>query len=276
MNKLIFASVVILVFTNVFAQGPWTKGKNKAYLQIGFSGIFYDKVQINKKPVDLNVNISDVTTQFYGEYGITDQLDCTLILPYKSIAATSKVGNLKSDISGLSNITLGLKYKLLDNKWKISSGLFYSASNFKANESIGLRTGFGANTYLPYVTAGSSSGNFYYFGNIGYCYMSNDYTDFLKVGGEIGYKVATKSHLILNLDLKQPLKAEKYFDSIDNSFYQFSTTYIDKQQFIGLGLKFNNEFIDDKFGANLGINIATNIDNLPSKPSYNFGVYYKL
>ena len=112
-----------------------------------------------------------------------------------------------------------------------------------------MRTGYGANTFFPYVTIGSSTGKFYYFSNIGYGYMTNDYTDFIKIGGELGYKILAKTHFILNLDLKKPLTTEKYFDSTENNLYQFSTNYIDSQQFFGLGFKINHEFVTDKFGA---------------------------
>lgn len=277
MKKATFLIVLVNLFlTTTQAQGPWTKGKNKAYIQAGFSGIFYDKVRVNDKDIDLPVDISDVTTQLYSEYGITDNLDVSLILPFKTISGKSKVSGASESISGLGNLTLGLKYKVYDKDWKISAGLFYSANSGSKKEAIGFRTGYGANTFLPYITAGSSRGKMYYFANIGYGYMTNEYTDFLKVGGEFGYKFLEKTHVILNLDLKSALSKEKYFDSVENSFYQLSTTYIDKQQFFGVGLKINHEFISDKFGANVGAIGALSQNNLPLAPSFNLGVYYKL
>ncbi len=274
-------AITLIVFLNVFfstiqAQGPWTKGKNKAYIQAGFSGIFYDKVRVNEKDVTLEADISDVTTQIYTEYGITNKLDISLIVPFKTITAKSKIGSNQESISGISNITLGLKYKFYDHDWKISGGIYFSGNTSTANDLKGLRTGYGANTILPYVTAGSSQGKIYYFANIGYGYMSNEHTDFLKVGAEFGYKFLQKTHVILNLDLKSALSKEKYFDSLENSFYQASTTYIDKQQFFGVGLKLNHEFIPEKFGANLGAIGAISQNNLPLAPSINFGIYYKI
>ena len=277
MKKIIAITVLLsLFFSTIQAQGPWTKGKNKAYIQVGFSGIFYDKVRLNNEKTTLAANIADITSQLYTEYGITDNLDVTLILPYKTTTVKSKVGNNSESISGLGNVTLGLKYKFFDKNWKVSAGLFYSANSGIANEQQGLRTGYGANTFLPYITAGTSQGKIYYFANIGYGYMTNDYTDFLKIGGEFGYKFLSKTHLILNLELKSALSKEKYFDSVENSYFQGTTTYIDKQQFFGVGIKLNHEFLANKFGANIGAIGAISQNNLPFAPSFNVGVYYKL
>ena len=77
-------------------------------------------------------------------------------------------------------------------------------------------------------------------------------------------------------NVKAIIVSLKYFDSTENNLYQFSTNYIDSQQFFGLGFKINHEFVTDKFGANLGITSANNIDNLPLSPAINCGIYYKI
>lgn len=271
-----YTGLFIIFYTTVFSQGPWTQGKNKAYVQAGFSAIFYDKIRIDDKNVTLNTNLSDITTQLYSEYGITNNLDISLIVPFKTITAKLKDGSKTESLSGFSNVTIGLKYKIYDHKWKISSGLFFSSNSVTSNETIALRTGYGATIFLPYLSIGLSKNKIYYFANFGYGYMTNQYTDFIKIGGEVGYKFLNKTHIILNIDLKKAMKAEQYFDSTENAQYKTTALYNDKQEFYGIGVKLNHEFINDKFGINIGAIGAFYLNNLPAAPSINTGIYYKM
>jgi hypothetical protein len=275
MKKLLKISIVLTLLSAQFiqAQGPWTREKGKAYMQLGFSGIFYDKYANNdSKIVDLNANISDITTQVYAEYGFTDKLEAQLILPFKSVAYQAKEGGTSQSLSGIGNVSLGLKYKVLDKNWKISTGLFFSANSIAKNTEKGLTTGFNASTILPYVSFGSSAGKWYYYGNIGYGYMSNNYSDFLRIAAEVGYNVIDKGHLIFVLDTKNIVAKESAFDNELNQW----ASYSDRQSFSAIGLKFNYEFTKDKFGANFAALGAAALSNAPAAPSFNLGVYAKL
>jgi hypothetical protein len=53
----------------IHAQSPWTKEKNKAYVQI-VSGLFYNTAQIDGQKATLAGDYSDITTQIYSEYGL--------------------------------------------------------------------------------------------------------------------------------------------------------------------------------------------------------------
>jgi hypothetical protein len=275
MKKLLKISIVLTLLSVQFihAQGPWTREKGKAYVQLGFSGIFYDKYANNdSKIVDLDANVSDITTQVYAEYGFTAKLEAQLILPFKSVSYQAKEGGNSQSLSGIGNVSLGLKYKVLDKNWKISTGLFFSANSIAKNTEKGLTTGFNASTILPYVSFGSSAGKWYYYGNIGYGYMSNNYSDFLRIAAEVGYNVIEKGHLIFVLDTKNIVSKESAFDNELNQW----ASYSDRQSFSAIGLKFNYEFTKDKFGANFAALGAAALSNAPAAPSFNLGVYAKL
>ena len=275
-QKIILFAALVFASLNTFAQGPWTKGKGKGYFQVGLSSFFYDKIKLEGKDVDLAVDVSDITTQVYAEYGLTDKFDLSLGLPIKSFSVKNKITSNSQSVSGLGNVSIGLKYKLYDADWKIAAGLQYSGNTATKNKDNDLRTGFGANTYLPYVSAGKSHGKMYYFANIGYGYMSNEYTDFFKVGGEFGYKFLQNTHAILNLEIHAPLGEEAYYKTLDNLFSSSISNFNDKQCFFAIGLKINHEFVAEKFGANLGAIGAFSQDNLPLATTINLGIYYKL
>lgn len=275
MNKSIKYFLLFAFITQIsLAQSPWTKEKGKGYVQIGATSLQYNKQQLDGKQVDLPVDISDITTQIYSEYGITNKLEIHLIVPFKFVKTTSKIVNIipENSLSGLGNVTLGLKYKLYDSDWKISGGLQYSANSILKDASKGLSTGFNAATILPYLSVGSSSGKWYYFGNLGYGYMNNNYSDFFKFGAEIGYNVIEKGHVMLVLDNRIIVSKEEAFFK---DTFQWNS-YLDRQSYAAVGLKFNYEFKKDKFGANFAAIGAFDLDYAPVAPTLNFGVYAKL
>ena len=161
---------------------------------------------------------------------------------------------------------------MLDKTWKISSGLQYTANSITKDVTKKLSTCFNANTILTYVSFGSSTGKWYYFGNLGYGYMDNNYADFLKISAEIGYNVVEKGHIMLVFDNKI-ITSKKDLNFLDKNEW---TSYLNRQSYSAFGLKFNYEFKKDKFGANFALIGATGIDNAPLAPTLNFGIYTKL
>lgn len=264
--------LILLSAGTINAQSPWTKEKGKAYAQLGVTGLFYNTAQINDQKTNLGGDYSDVTTQLYGEFGISNKLEALAIIPFKSASFKPTLGAGTEHLSGIGNITLGLKYKIYDQKWKISTGIQYQANSSKVAGYNGLSTGFNANTFIPYVTAGSSTGKWYYFGNLGYGYMTNDFSDYLKIGAELGYLILPKGHLIVALDSKNPVAKENAFTNNASRW----PSYLDRQTYNAVGLKFNYEFSPNKYGANIAAFGAFGNNNAPLAPTINFAVYAKL
>jgi hypothetical protein len=269
----IFFLCISITLTS-FSQGPWTKGKNNGYIQLGFSSIQYDKVQYNATETVTGNNNSDITLQLYTEFGLTSKLEAQLILPYKMLGSTNKITNVTKTLSGKGNATIGLKYLLYDKKWKISSGLLFSTSSNTKDDSNGLRTGFEASTFLPYFTFGSSSNKWYYYGNIGYGLMTNNYSDFIKIAGEVGYNIIPKGHLMFMFDTKNVVNKESFYTA-DKISYRNTSNYLDRQAYFAVGIKANYEFIKNRFGANIAGIGALQLNNTPIAPSINVGVYAK-
>jgi hypothetical protein len=273
MKKIVQSVILSLLFISQssYSQSPWTKEKGKAYVQLGMTSLAYDSFQYDGKTVENQGDYTDITVQAYVEYGITNKLEGQFILPYKS--ASYDFGAISQNISGLGNLSLGLKYKLSDNNWKISSGILYSANSIKKDENLVVKTtGINATTILPYVSIGTNHNKWYYFGNIGYGYMSNDYSDFFKATLEVGYTIIPQGHLIFVLDTRNPISKEKAFL---NDEFQWAS-HLDRQAYNALAIKANYEFVAGKFGANFATIGAFGIDNSPLAPTFNIGVYTKL
>jgi hypothetical protein len=271
-NQILF--LMTLIFSQIsLAQSPWTREKGKSYVQLGFSGIFFDKIaNEDGKETDLGGDFSDITLQAYADYGITSKLEAQLIVPFKSVGYDVKGASTSESLSGIGNVSLGLKYKLLDSNWKLSSGLLLTPKTSQYDDKTKLSTGLNATTALPYVTVGSSQGKWYYFGNLGYGYMTNDYSDYMRLNAEVGYQIIEQGHLIFALDTRNVISKEKAFENDEKQTASFS----DRIEYNAVGLKFNYEFSKDKFGVNAAAFGAFGIKNAPLTPSLNFGVYAKL
>lgn len=274
MKKIISIIAFLIVFSQLAtAQGPWTKEKGKAYVQAGFTGLFYDSfADENGKKQELNRTVSDVTMQAYAEYGVTDKLTANLVVPFKIISFEDKLSNQTQSKSGIGNISVGLKYKWFDKNWKISSGVLFTANSISKNSTNFLTTGFNASTILPYITIGTNKNKWYYYGNVGYGYMNNDYSNFFRLNAEIGYKAISKGHIIFVLETKNILSKENAFNDDPYSFLSNS----DRQNYNAFGIKLNYEIKKDKFGINMAGFGAFDIKNAPLAPTLNFGVYTKL
>ena len=264
-------AILLLLTSLTFAQSPWTREKGKTYLQVGFTSLSYNSFQLNGKKVDIAGKVNDQTFQIYSEYGLTKNLEAQVILPYKVIAVDNSLTSKSTNLSGFGNLTFGLKYKWFDKNWKISSGIIYSANSIKIDAVNSLSTGFNAATILPYISVGTSINKWYYFANIGYGYMNNNYSDYLKATFEVGYNIIENGHLIFVLDTRNIINKESAFLK-DTAQW---SSYLDRQTFNAIGLKANYEFSKDKFGANFAAIGATGIDNAPLAPTFNVGIYSK-
>ena len=272
-NSILTLCAVALLTHTAVAQSPWTREKGKAYVQLGFTGLFYNLyADENGEKVDLNADVSDITTQVYSEYGITSKLTGQLIVPFKSVSVENQLTNTTEKHSGLGNVTLGLKYKLSDKKWKISAGLNYVTQTLSKNDDNFLASGFNAATILPYVTIGSSKNKWYYYGNIGYGYMDNDFSDFFRFNGEVGYNIIPKGHIIFAVETKNIISEEDAF--LNDPYSNLATS--DRQNYNAFGLKLNYEFSKDKFGVNFAGFGAFDNKNAPLAPTLNLGIYTKI
>ncbi|TDD95545.1 hypothetical protein [Flavobacterium cellulosilyticum] len=274
MKKTTLLAIITLFFIvkSTNAQSPWTREKGKAYVQLGLTGLFYNSIEFDGKKSNLNSDYTDITTQIYSEYGITNNLEAQLIIPFKFVGYKAIVGNNSENLSGVGNLTLGLKYKIYDAKWKVSTGIQYAANSITKDAVKRLSTGFNANTILPYVTAGTSSGKWYYFGTIGYGYMDNNYSDYIKFTAEVGYNAIQNGHIMLVLDTRNVVSKESAYYNDTNQW----ASYLDRQTYNAVGLKLNYEFKKDKLGVNFSTFGAFGIDNAPLAPTFNLGVYTKL
>ena len=258
--------------------GPWLPGYRKGFAQLGYSGLYYSSV-FSPTGTERAVyrNTSDVTIQLYAEYGIAENWGIRAVLPYKMLA-TGPTTNATANptpggtLTGLGNIGLGVKRALLNGTAKLSVGVDVLANTFTNNDRLGLRTGYEGWTVLPYLSLGAGGGRTYYFAEAGYGFMTQNYSNFLKVNGELGYKVLPRLWVAGTLDFRLPAKNGPFFNT---EAYQFTTTYVNDQMYLGTGVKAAFDLVPDKLGLSASVIGALAGQNVPFARSFNAGIFIK-
>ncbi len=277
-TRLISALLLLTFLSTVVAAGPWLPGRKKGFLQIGYSGLYYNAVfgpTGTEQPSFRNT--SDVTLQLYAEYGIAQKWAIRGVLPYKLLKtdfSTDRTANPvpAGTLTGIGNIGLGVKRSLLDGPVKLSVGVDALANTFSNNNRLGLRTGYEGFTVLPYLSVGSGGKRTYYFAEAGYGFMTQNYSNFIKLNGELGYRVIPRLWIAGTLDFRVSAKNGPFFNT---EAYQFTGTYLNDQLFLGAGLKGSYDIVPDKFGLTASVIGALAGENVPFSRSYNAGIFVK-
>jgi len=277
-HSICLALLISLLSTTLHAGGPWVRGYRKGFLQIGYSGLYYNSVFGPSGSEQASFrNTSDVTWQLYTEYGFARGWEVRTVLPYK-LLTTGISSNLSANpvptgtLSGIGNIGFGLKRSIVDGPVKVSVGVDALANTVANNDRLGLRTGFEGWTVMPSLSLGAGGKRTYYYAEAGYGFMTQNYSNFLKVNGEFGYQLHPRLWIAGTLDFRLPSKNGLFANT---EAYQFTATYLNDQRYLGTGVKAAYDFIPEKLGLTASVIGALAGENVPFSRSYNVGLFIK-
>lgn len=279
MKKLLLLCCLLPFLTA--AQSPWARSKAGFYAQAAYHFIpTYTRLySAGGADRELERAVSERSVQLYGEYGLTRRT--TLI------ASVPMVFNRRGDsnpaspylffredsgsVSGPGNTTLGIRHQFLSGKLALSGALRVDlpAGGYQAN--TGLRRGYPALTVLPAVSAGMGLGKIYWFAYGGYGLRSNDYSHFIKLGAEGGYRLGEQLWLIGFSEYTGPLRnGALQLPSQD----VLTGLYVNDQGWWSVGAKGIwqiNRFV----GAVASYTAAAWAQNVPQSPAIGLGLYFK-
>jgi hypothetical protein len=268
----------LLVSAPVWAGGPWVRPVRKGFAQLGFSGLYYNAV-FNPMGGQRNVfrNNRDLTVQLYVEYGFAKNWEVRAVVPFKSLQTGPSENPALNPVpagtlTGLGNLGLGLKRALIDGDVKLSLGVDALANTFRNDDRLGLRTGFEGWTVLPYLSLGSGTKRAYYYLEAGYGLMTQEYSNFVKVNGELGYRFGSRFWLAGTLDFRTPQRNGRFTNTEP---YLLTAAYLNDQQFLGTGLKAAYDLKPERLGLSASVIGAIGGENVPFSRSYNVGIYLK-
>ncbi|MFK7932868.1 MAG: hypothetical protein AB8G22_05120 [Saprospiraceae bacterium] len=199
------------------AQSGWAQEKGSLYTQAAVS--YYSSNQFYGTQGQLFAGentFSNASLNFYGEYGITNQLTAIADIP---VLRSNQFSNTES-VLGLGDLRLGLKYQLtkafpialsIAAEIPTNDGIQFAFTNelneLGVRERINLPTSDGEfNIWSTLAISQSFAGGKAYgslYGQVNF--RTQDFSNQLKIGGELGYKVIPPLYLMARLSIQERL-----------------------------------------------------------------------
>lgn len=267
MKKHILTLLIILGSLNSNAQQAWTHAQGEGYFQIGFSYLeFSSKFGDDFNEETIPRPITEFILQSYGEYGITDKLTTTIVVPYHLISSDDLnaswielQGNpplppptAKGDLNALGNINAALTYNFYKKDNIVVSAktaLGFNTSDQK--NATGLSSGFNANSITPTLLAGIGTNKFFASAETGVKFLSDDYLSKFIFNAQIGKEFLKSKNLLLILGF--------------NTYYSLGTASDIENLALDKNATFTGLYLNDqsyttvnlKLGYKLGDNFVT-------------------
>ncbi len=182
-------SILFLLAVTVAQAQSWTRQQKHGYVQAGYSIITYNALYAGEiddlDQIPLPLEVSDQTIPIYAEYGITNKLTISAEIPVKWV----KTGEVnpefvsfiqtpeQGELIGVGNIRLNGIYNIWKKDyWSATAKLRVDANTSTYEESTGLRTGFDAWTFAPYLGIGHGRRLWFAAAETGVNFRTNNYS----------------------------------------------------------------------------------------------------
>ncbi|MGH1364700.1 MAG: hypothetical protein ACRBF0_14150 [Calditrichia bacterium] len=272
--------LLVLFGSFAFAGGPWLQQKSKGFAQLSLTVIpTYDGLYNGDGDnFTLNRDVSDITTQFYAEYGLTPFLSASIEVPFKSVSTSedSRAGSFSPLLesgskSALGNAAIALKSGKAFNRLQAAITFKAEMPAGEADVATGLASGVDALGIVPGISLGTSGNKYYVSSDISLRFRTNDYSDDFLFAGEAGAKIGSRFWLIAAVDIRQSITDAV---NIDNNLSQ-TGLYADGQEWIASGVKVLAD-ITPKIGISFASFGAFDGNLVASSPSYTLGAFVRL
>lgn len=281
----LFFSTACLVTS--LAQSAWTKEKDKGYFQLQYNTIpTYDEVFQESGDESLFPwrEQTQMSFNFYGEYGITDKTTLIGHIPFKIMQSGDENENIpwevldiaylpKSEtLTALGNIELGVRQQLYNKSFVVAAQLNVELNTSSFSEDSWLRTGYDAYSFIPTINIGKGWNKSYIQGFTGAALRTNDYFQSFKIGVEYGYKVHKNLWAIGFIDGLITIDEGERISLLTDPY---TYIYVNDQEYMAYGLKLNYSK-NDQFGFNFGFGGAFSAKRVAKMASLALGVFRKI
>lgn len=272
--------MILLSAHLVQAGGGWVQGVGEAFFKASQTVIRADRFY-NPNGDDISITtVSLYTTSFYGEFGITPKFTGVVYFPVFVRSTLNDVRFRQSgdvipgdEVNALGDAEIGVKYGLLSKgPVVVSLGLYLGLPLGEDSGGDGqiLQTGDGEFNQKLQVEASHSFTNspFYATALVGFNNRTNDFSDELHLGLEIGY-VTTR--FAGNLKAKNVSS----FNNGDAQGAAGNTIFSNNTEYFSVTPELNYS-IGTQWGLSASAAFAVSGRNILASPSYSLGVFYTL
>lgn len=260
------------------AQSPWPRSKAGFYIQAAwhfiptYEGLFSPV----SEEFPLDRELSEGTFQMYGEYGITRKTTLSASLPVRFSKAGKFLGNFATPETsegsqrGLGNVSLGVRRAILEGNIRLTASLRFDLPVDHYDDATGLSNGYNAWTVLPMLSTGMGFGRSYWFAYAGYGFRTNEFSHFLDLGVEGGFRFK-KVWLIGFSEWMHSLEN----GAVELPFHNRLTgLYVNDQGWWSIGVKSIFEF-NRFWGIVVSAAGAADGQWVPKRPGFSAGAYFK-
>lgn len=243
--------IIIILFLNAsvaLSQQAWTQKKGEGYFQISSSFTGYDQVfDNNSENQPIPWSISQTIVSAYGEYGLSDRLMATLVVPFHLTSTGDSnlsfpgIATDGGEISAMGNIDAALTYKLIDkNSFVFSSKLNIGLPTASFDDNTGLRTGYDGMSITPSILLGRGTSKYFTSAEAGARIISNGYSPQFIFNAQLGKKFlkSEKLLLILGMNILAPLGEASVIDNFElDGNASYTGLYLNEQSYYAWNVK---------------------------------------
>ena len=278
MKKIVIVSMLVILGHSTFAGGGWVYGKNQGYFKLAENVIrspyFFDG---DGEVIDIPTT-SIYTTSLYAEYGLGGNWNIIAYLPFfvratqnKQVFNQSGLENEGFELNSFGDSDVTIKYGFnQEGSVVFAASLTLGIPSGQSEPEGSLQTGDGEFNQLLKLEASHSfyPKPFYVTGFVGFNNRTNNFSEEVRFGGEIGY-TSDKFFAILKVKSVQSLNNGGGEASAANTFFGNNIEYFS----ITPELDYN---FTDHIGLSASAGFATSGRNQLASPNFSLGLYCQL
>jgi len=283
LRNLIFALAFMGIAGNSFAGGGWTKAKGESYIKLSEWWLISDQHFTDLGKIDPNTTMGIFNTTLYLEYGITDRLTGIVFSPLLSrmymnnvISGTTGETIIEGDaINSFGDTDVAFKYAITKKKRLALAGTLLfglPTGNPEGGRDKNLQTGDGEFNQMLKVDFGYpfsiKKHGAYIAGYSGFNNRTNNFSDELRFGAELGVNLAKKKlWMISRLDIIESLKNGATAETA-----MTTSLFANNTEFTSFSLE-AAYYVTDRLGVSASYAGAVRGEIIFASPSYSVGVF---
>ncbi|MEM9885631.1 MAG: hypothetical protein AAF849_07045 [Bacteroidota bacterium] len=285
-KQILFLIASLLFSVTAFAGGPWPKKKGTGFYKLAQIWIIADQHFTDMGGLDPNTTFATYSTNFYGEYGITDRLTGVVYAPffvrslfYNTISETTgdllKAGEALNDFGDLD---IGLQYGLVTDKAVVASvglTLGFPTGNPGGGSEGNLQTGDGEFNQLLRLDVGTSRRlgdvDTWYSAYAGFNNRTNDFSDEIRYGVEAGGQFLDRKLL----GLVRVFGISSLKNGTPSAFSNSTSLFANNAEFLAISPEIGYN-ISENVGISANVAFAVWGRIILAAPTYSVGVYMNL
>lgn len=281
---LIVVVFLLVIPTDAFCGGPWTKSKGKYYFKLSQWSLKFDQHYTDNGLIDPNITTGIYNTFLYTEYGLSDRF--TTIFN-GSLFSRNVMNNLRSAtnnniivqgdaINSIGDIDLGIKYGLTKPGAQVPialSVILGIPTGVTGKGEFGnLQTGDGEFNQQIQVDIGKGftfkNNSAYYSAYAALNNRTKGFSEELRFGAEFGLGIFnSKLWLSSKLNFIRSFKNGELASEVNST-----SIFANNTEFTSLGVE-ANLFLTSKVGISINYTTALSGRIIAAAPSYSIGFF---